>query len=42
MLCSLSSDPDLLRSTLELTTVRGDVEFLKYLINSQGVDVNGE
>ena len=35
-------DPELLRGTLKLTVVRGDMGFLKYLINNQNVDVNGE
>ena len=31
-----------MRGTLKLTVIKGDLEFLKYLINNQNVDVNGE
>ena len=47
MCCQLmlpsSSDPELMRGTLALTVVRGDVEFLKYIVNNnQSVDFSGE
>ena len=31
-----------MRGILELTVVRGDLEFLKYLVSNYSVDVNGE
>ena len=42
LVCSLSSDFELLKSILELIVIRGDLEFLKYLIDNQSVDVNGK
>ena len=39
---SPSSDLELLREILTLTVVRGDLVLLKYLINNQSVDVNGQ
>ena len=35
-------DPRLLDQVLELTTKEGDVDFIKYLITEQGVDVKGK
>ena len=34
--------PGLLSSILRLTVYREELKFLKYLVNSRGVDVNGE
>ena len=38
----LGPEPKLLRGVLELTVVRGDLEFLKYLVSNHSVDVDGE
>ena len=34
--------PGLIRGVLELAVCEGDVNFIKYLVTKQGVDVNGE
>ena len=34
--------PGLIRGVLELAVCKGDVDFIKYLVIKQGVDVNGE
>ena len=36
------TEPDLVTRVLELTICEGDVDFIKYLVTEQGVDVNGE
>ena len=36
------TEPDLVTQVLELTICEGDVDFIKYLVTEQGVDVNGE
>ena len=35
-------DPDLIVQVLELTTRKGDVDFIKYLVTEQGEDVKGK
>ena len=36
------TEPDLVTRVLELTICKGDVDFIKYLVTEQGVDVNGK
>ena len=38
----LHTDPTLSRQILELSIRRGDLDFIKYLVNKLSVDVNGE
>ena len=38
----LQTDPTLSRHILELSIHRGDLDFIKYLVNKLSVDVNGE
>ena len=34
--------PGLINSVLELAVSEGDMNFIKYLVTKQGVDINGE
>ena len=36
------SEPKVLKRTLELTVLSGDVKFLRHLISNQSLDVNGK
>ena len=36
------TEPESLTRVLELTICEGDVDFIKYLVTEQGVDINGE
>ena len=36
------TEPDLVTRVLELTICEGDVDFIKYFVSEQGVDVRGE
>ena len=36
------TDPDLVRRVLWLAVSKGDVDFVKYFVTEQSVDVNGE
>ena len=38
----VQSEPEVVKRTLELTVLSGDVKFLRHLISNQSLDVNGK
>ena len=42
LLFSTLPEPELLSGILKLVIDKGDLDFLKYLVSNQSVDVNGE